>query len=80
MAPSTEPHVGAWYDGELHTGTFRVTYYDASSGAIRLKAIDGRLVRMTLERWRRQPLKHAPAGADLATAPHPFEWHEPVIG
>jgi hypothetical protein len=70
MAPSTEPRVGAWYDGELHTGTFRVTYYDALSGTIRLKAIDGRLVRMTLERWRRQPL----------TAAHSFEWHEPVIG
>lgn len=67
MAPSTEPRIGAWYDGELHTGAFRVTHYDAASGAIRLQAVDGRLVRMTLERWRRQPL-------------NPFEWNEPVIG
>ena len=59
MGPQSQPCIGTWYAGEGASGAFEVIDQDAFVGVVHLRATDGRRVRMSLERWSRQPL--APA-------------------
>ncbi len=80
MRPHREPRIGTWYVGEADTGSFRVFDCDVASGVIHLRAADGRRLRMTFERWYRQPLTPAQATDVMEDGPVRFEWNEPVIG
>jgi hypothetical protein len=80
MRPQSQPDIGSWYSGEHHAGAFRVIRCDESCGVIYLRGTDGRLVRMTFERWSRQPLNPVPGSVRLSRGPDCFEWNEPVIG
>ncbi len=75
-----EPRIGAWYVGEYDAGAFCVLECDVIGGVIHLRAADGRRLRMTFDRWYRQPLVPAQGIEQVEYRIERFEWNEPAIG